>query len=110
MDQGKTVNDWLSDDATDSQNHDVSASSSDESQHLTLAPGSRLRPAGSALAFVPFADWEPERSYKDEPTIRYNVEWKLLVCKEQRTSGRVRARRCHIATKILETRPRAKGG
>lgn len=28
---------------------------------------------------MPFADWEPERSYKDEPTIRYNVEWKLLV-------------------------------
>lgn len=38
-----------------------------------------LRPVGSALTFLPYADWEPERSYEGEPAIRYNVEWKLFV-------------------------------
>ncbi|KAH7108890.1 hypothetical protein B0J13DRAFT_527170 [Dactylonectria estremocensis] len=71
--------DWPSDDASDSQNCDLQISDSEVSQHATPAPRSRLRPAGSALAFVPFADWEPDRSYEGEPTIRYNVEWKLSV-------------------------------
>ncbi|KAH8652835.1 hypothetical protein BGZ61DRAFT_468434 [Ilyonectria robusta] len=75
----QTVNDWPSDDASDSQNCDLSTSDSEASQHATSAPRSRLRPAGSVLAFMPFADWEPERSYEGEPTIRYNVEWKLSV-------------------------------
>ncbi|KAH7112246.1 hypothetical protein B0J13DRAFT_590914 [Dactylonectria estremocensis] len=71
--------DWPSDDASDSQNCDLQTSDSEVSQHAAPAPRSRLRPAGSALAFVPFADWEPDRSYEGEPTIRYNVEWKLSV-------------------------------
>jgi hypothetical protein len=31
------------------------------------------------LGFVSYADWEPGRSYDSEPTIYYNVEWKLSV-------------------------------
>lgn len=56
------------------------------------APGRRslLRLAGSALAFVPFADWDPEQSYENEPTIRYNVEWKVFA-KNRGQSGRIRA-------------------
>lgn len=26
---------------------------------------------------MPFDNWEPNRSYEGEPTIRYNIEWKL---------------------------------
>src|SRR2546421_4376453 len=72
-----TVHDWPSDDASD-QNSD-SSTSDGGSQPATLVARSRLRPAGSALTFVPFANWDPERSYEGEPTIRYNVEWKLFV-------------------------------
>lgn len=79
MNQSNTINDWPSDDARDSQECDFPTSDSEESQHATPVPRSLLRPAGSALAFVPFADWEPERPYKGEPTIHYNVEWKLFV-------------------------------
>ncbi|KAK3369554.1 hypothetical protein B0T24DRAFT_632826 [Lasiosphaeria ovina] len=73
-----TVYDWPSDDASGSQNSDSSTTPDGGSRPATLVPRSQLRPAGSALAFVPFANWEPERSYLGEPTIRYNVEWKLF--------------------------------
>ncbi|KAL0930260.1 uncharacterized protein CTRU02_214335 [Colletotrichum truncatum] len=65
------------DDASDPPEFETSES--DTSQIATLTQTSRLRPAGSALSFVPYADWEPERSYEGEPTIRYNVEWTLFV-------------------------------
>ncbi|GJC88125.1 hypothetical protein ColLi_10963 [Colletotrichum liriopes] len=68
----------IDDDASDSHVSDAS-SDSEASEFATLAQRSQLRPAGSALTFVPYADWEPERSYNSEPTIRYNVEWKLFV-------------------------------
>ncbi|KAI9155809.1 hypothetical protein HJFPF1_08398 [Paramyrothecium foliicola] len=80
-----TVDDWPSDIASDSQNHDP-LTSDDESQQSNPAPRSRLRPAGSALTFVPFADWEQGRSYDGEPTIYYNLEWKLSV-KNRRQAG-----------------------
>ncbi|KAK1989646.1 hypothetical protein LX36DRAFT_717410 [Colletotrichum falcatum] len=70
---------WTIDDASDSYNSNPSSSDSETSEPAPLTHISRLRPAGSALAFVPYADWEPERSYDGEPTIRYNVEWKLSV-------------------------------
>lgn len=70
--------DWSSNDESDPQ-PDLSTSEDEESQPATLASRSRLRPAGSALAFVPYANWEPERSYDTEPTIRWNMEWKILV-------------------------------
>ena len=44
------------------------------SQQATLGL-SRLWPAGCALAFMPFANCDPEVSYEAETTIRYNVEW-----------------------------------
>ena len=68
--------DWPSDDASDSHDSD---SSEGGSQPRTLVSRSQLRPAGSAFSFVPFTNWEPERSYAGEPTIHYNVEWKLFV-------------------------------
>jgi len=72
------VYDWLSEDAGDSQNSD-SPTSDDGSQPATLVPRSRFRPAGSALAFVRFTNWEPGWSYEGEPTIRWNMEWKVFV-------------------------------
>ncbi|KAI8397370.1 hypothetical protein FOFC_20642 [Fusarium oxysporum] len=45
------------------------ASRFEVSQPAVTTPRSRLRPAGSALPFVPFYDWEPNRSYEGEPTI-----------------------------------------
>ncbi|KAM0390251.1 hypothetical protein ACHAPZ_011622 [Fusarium culmorum] len=71
------MDDWSSDDVSEAQISTVTTSDSDVSQPAASAPRSRLRPAGSALAFVPFDNWEPNRSYEGEPTIRYNVEWKL---------------------------------
>ncbi|RKK81781.1 hypothetical protein BFJ68_g17590 [Fusarium oxysporum] len=71
------MDDWSSDDVSDAQISTVATSDSEVSQPAATAPRSRLRPAGSALAFVPFNDWEPNRSYEGEPTIRYNIEWKL---------------------------------
>ncbi|RFN43710.1 hypothetical protein FIE12Z_12052 [Fusarium flagelliforme] len=79
MNRSDTVNDWPSDDAGEAQiSADSSTSDSEVSQPAASALRSRLRPAGCALTFVPFADWEPERWYEDEPTIRYNMEWKLF--------------------------------
>ncbi|CAM1508712.1 Fc.00g055600.m01.CDS01 [Cosmosporella sp. VM-42] len=78
MNQSEIVNDWPSDDASEAQVSDFSTSDSEVSQPAASAFRSRLRPAGGALTFVPFADWEPERSYEGEPTIRYNMEWKLF--------------------------------
>lgn len=80
-----TQDDWPSDIASDTQNH-AALTSDDESQHPNPAPRSRLRPAGSALTFVPFADWEHGRSYEGEPTIYYNLEWKLSV-KNRKQAG-----------------------
>uniref|UniRef100_A0A8H7K5G2 Uncharacterized protein n=1 Tax=Bionectria ochroleuca TaxID=29856 RepID=A0A8H7K5G2_BIOOC len=68
---------WSSDDASDSRNSDYLCSNDDD--HTAALPRSRLRPAGSALGFVSYADWEPGRSYDSEPTIHYNVEWGLSV-------------------------------
>ncbi|KZL80461.1 hypothetical protein CI238_13420 [Colletotrichum incanum] len=70
---------WTIDDASDSYSSNPSSSESETSEPAALTHISRLRPAGSALTFVPYADWEPERSYDGEPTTRYNVEWKLFV-------------------------------
>ncbi|KDN72117.1 hypothetical protein CSUB01_11736 [Colletotrichum sublineola] len=69
---------WTIDDESDPYNSNPS-SDSETSEPASLTHISRLRPAGSARAFVPYADWEPGRSYDIEPTIRYNVEWKLSV-------------------------------
>ncbi|KAK1722921.1 uncharacterized protein BDZ83DRAFT_409201 [Colletotrichum acutatum] len=69
---------WTIDDDSESHPSVPSSSFDDTSQRAPLAHRSRLRPAGAALTFVPFAEWEPERSYDDEPTIRSNNEWKLF--------------------------------
>ncbi|KAF6802793.1 hypothetical protein CMUS01_15261 [Colletotrichum musicola] len=69
---------WTIDDDSDSHPSAPSSSDSETSESAASTQTSRLRPAGSALTFVPYADWEPERSYDGEPTIRYNVEWKVF--------------------------------
>ena len=74
MNQSESIHDWPSDDASDPQNPEFSTSEDEESRPATLVARSRLRPAGSALTFVPYADWEPGRSYDTEPTIRWNME------------------------------------
>lgn len=78
MDQDESICDWPSD-GSDPRSPDLSSSEDEESQLATLAPRSRLRPAGSALAFVPYANWDSKRSYDTEPTIRWNMEWKIFV-------------------------------
>jgi hypothetical protein len=69
---------WSNDDCA---SHDGSSpcDDTDDDEHATTPPPSRLRPAGSALAFVPYANWKPDKSYDGEPTIHYNLEWKLSV-------------------------------
>ncbi|SPO02456.1 uncharacterized protein DNG_05129 [Cephalotrichum gorgonifer] len=74
MDRNESICDWPSDDGCDPGSPDLSSSEDEESQLATLASRSRLRPAGSALAFVPYANWDPERSYDTELTIRWNIE------------------------------------
>ncbi|KAI6356683.1 hypothetical protein MCOR31_010582 [Pyricularia oryzae] len=70
---------WNNDDASDSYNSNHSCSDSETCEPTSTTRISRLRPAGSALTFVRYADWDPERAYDGEPTICYNVEWKLFV-------------------------------
>ncbi|KFA55563.1 hypothetical protein S40293_09988, partial [Stachybotrys chartarum IBT 40293] len=79
MDRSEPADDWPSDDSSESRDCGLSTSDSENPEPASLVPRSRLRPAGAALTFVPFANWDPERSYDGEPTIRYNVEWKLFV-------------------------------
>lgn len=73
---------WHSDDASDSQSLHSSSSHSEESQPATPVAGGRLRPAGKSLACVP-ADWNADTSDEDNPTISYNVEWKLSINKRR---------------------------
>ncbi|KAK2024535.1 hypothetical protein LX32DRAFT_705392 [Colletotrichum zoysiae] len=70
---------WTIDDASDFYSLNPSSSDSETSDPAPLTYISRLRPAGSALTFVPYANWELERLYDGELTIRYNMEWKLFV-------------------------------
>lgn len=49
------------------------------SDSASLTRTSRLRPTGSALTVVRYANWDPERAYDGEPKICYNVEWKLFI-------------------------------
>ncbi|KAL7904183.1 hypothetical protein GGI35DRAFT_472568 [Trichoderma velutinum] len=85
MTASDSVNDWSCDDnATDAQISDCSTSDSGESQNATFPQQGELRPAGSLPTFVPFARWNPERSYRGGHTLRYNVEWKLFVKNRER--------------------------
>ena len=86
MDSDSLMNEWSSDDASESQHHDVPDLDND-SQRATAGRRSQLRPAGLGLAFVPLADWKPELPYDEQPpeNIRYDVEWKLSVNNRQRS-------------------------
>lgn len=86
MDSDSLLNEWSSDDASESQPHDVPDLDND-SQRATAGRRSQLRPAGLGLAFVPLADWKPELLYDEQPpeNIRYEVEWKLSVNNRQRS-------------------------
>ncbi|EHK19828.1 uncharacterized protein TRIVIDRAFT_68184 [Trichoderma virens Gv29-8] len=87
MDADSSINDWSSDDASESQPCDFADSEDEHSQQLTLTRRSQLRPAGNGLAFVPYADWRPGRSYNQQPAenIWYDVEWKLSVNNRRKT-------------------------
>ncbi|PTB49516.1 hypothetical protein M431DRAFT_500287 [Trichoderma harzianum CBS 226.95] len=87
MDADSFINDWSSDDASQSQPCDFADSEDEHSQQPTLTRRSQLRPAGNGLAFVPYADWRPGRSYNQQPAenIWYDVEWKLSVNNRRKT-------------------------
>lgn len=87
MDTDSFINDWSSDDASQSQPCGFANSEDEHSQQPTLTRHSQLRPAGNGLAFVPYADWRPGRSYNQQPAenIWYDVEWKLSVNNRRKT-------------------------
>lgn len=70
---------WPSDDASDSESCHILTSDSDESPPATPALRSRLTPAGKSPARVPYAGRDPDTSDEEEPTMPYNVEWKLSI-------------------------------
>jgi hypothetical protein len=80
-----SVNDWSSDEASESPPCDFPDSDGDTSPGSPV-PEEQLRPAGLGLAFVSYADWRPALPYNEQPPeyIRYNVEWKLSVNNRQR--------------------------
>lgn len=82
MDADSSINDWCSDDASQSQPCDFADSEGEHSQQPTLTRRSQLRPAGNGLAFVPYADWRPGRSFNQQPAenIWYDVEDASLKC------------------------------
>ena len=84
MTAGDVVNDYSSDDSIDAHVSDSSTSESENSRNATFPQQGGLRPAGSVPNFVPFAHWNPERSYEGATTSRYNVEWKLFVKNRER--------------------------
>ncbi|KAG9249981.1 uncharacterized protein F5Z01DRAFT_731324 [Emericellopsis atlantica] len=86
MDADSSVNDWTSDEASESPPSDF-PDDDDQSRRVALTRKSQLRPAGLGLAFVPYADWRPTLPYNEQPPecIRYNVEWKLSVNNRQRS-------------------------
>ncbi|KAL2203893.1 hypothetical protein CC79DRAFT_1371914 [Sarocladium strictum] len=65
-----------------------SSDESDEEQSIDAYPPirSQLRPHGSSLTFVPYAEWDQSRSYNGEPVICYNLEWKVSA-KNRRQAG-----------------------
>ncbi|KAK0761663.1 LOW QUALITY PROTEIN: hypothetical protein N5P37_005645 [Trichoderma harzianum] len=87
IDADSSINGWSSDDASESQPCNFADSDDKHSQQPTLTRHSQLRPAGNGLAFVPFADWRPGRSYNQQPAenIWYNAEWKLSVNNMRKT-------------------------
>ncbi|KAJ0135061.1 Uncharacterized protein HZ326_21905 [Fusarium oxysporum f. sp. albedinis] len=58
-------------------------SDSEVSQPAVTTPRSRLRPAGSALPFVPFYDWEPNRCQAGETELDIVISprkfWKYVL-------------------------------
>jgi hypothetical protein len=79
----ETISDSSSDTARLSHGSDESE---DDHPNDACAPRSQLRPAGSSLTFVPYAEWGQSRSCDDEPIICYNLEWKLSA-KNRRQAG-----------------------
>jgi hypothetical protein len=77
MDQELSIRDW----PCDHGSADLSSAEDEdeESQIATLAPRSQLRPAGSALTFVPYTNWDSVLSYDDIPTIRWDMKWKITL-------------------------------
>ncbi|KAK3934731.1 hypothetical protein QBC46DRAFT_399104 [Diplogelasinospora grovesii] len=78
MTSDDSVNDWSSGDEAGLPN--------DESQPVRgTRPAQRgqLRPARKTLPFVPYADWVPGQSYKEQPPfcMHYILEWKLTLNK-----------------------------
>ena len=84
MDHEEGICDWPSYDGSQPQTPDLSSSEDEESQVTNFETRSHLRPAGSALAFVPYANWEPERSYDSQLVIHWNMEWKISVKNRER--------------------------
>lgn len=79
MDHEEGICDWPSYDGSQPQTPDFSSSEDEESQVTNFETRSHLRLAGSVLAFVLYANWEPERSYDSQLVIHWNMEWKISV-------------------------------
>jgi len=79
-----SINEWANDDSSESQ---ATKSVFSDSEESTVPPRSLLRPAGSALLFVPYADWKPELTYDHQPPIHicYTLDWTLSVNNRQRS-------------------------
>ena len=80
----ETTNYSSCDEASETQISDCPTFDSEGSQDTTFPRQGGLRPAGSSPSFVPFASWNPDRSYKDGPYLSYDVDWKLFVKNRER--------------------------
>lgn len=69
----------LNDEDTNSQSHPSPSSHSEDSETAIPAPRSRLRPAGKRPALNSSANLASDTSDEEDPTIPYNVQWKLSI-------------------------------
>jgi hypothetical protein len=84
MDTDDSPNDSSSDNEIEPQPRDISSSHREPASGAPGLQQSRLRPARITLPFVPYADWDPDRSYAEQPPpscIHYIMEWKLTLNK-----------------------------
>lgn len=79
MDSDNFVNDWSSGNKPEHRLSNIASPDSPLLHSARLPQRSQLRPTPKTLPFVPYADWVPGQSYKEQPPfcIHYILEWRL---------------------------------
>jgi hypothetical protein len=92
-----SMNEWSSDDESESQLGNDSSLNIGSTRGARLMPQSQRRPARKTLPFVPYADWVRGQSYDELPSscIHYIMEWKLTM------NRRVAAKQTDLRSRVL---------